>query len=512
MRCAEHPGLRLQGTARPRHRTRSQQTILRETSRWRPRTTTGRNRRGPAADTRCNRGVGDHRDPEPGDPNLKRPRHGWNGHGLPPAATDRRGGLGRTDGYLRQYRLTSTGCEPTAATLRCAASNSNAHIFHSIQGPLHTQPGMTVHPLTGRTALVHDWLNQAGGAENVLEVLHGMFPSAPIYTSLYVPQCMPDTMRNWDIRTSWLNRIPGRDRLARYLLPLYPGAFRGMNLASEDLVISIKSAFCLGVRTASGGNKARHVCYCLTPTRFLWHFDQYMAREQVSGPARLASRLLLEHLRRWELEAARGVDDFIAISTAVQKRIRDIYGRSSTIIHPPVDTGAFRPKSSNPRNNFYLVVSRLIPYKRIDLAISAFNHMPDRNLVIVGDGRDTAALKAMAGPNIRFTDYLPRREVVDLMQQCRGFIFPGEEDFGITPVEAMSAGSPVVALRAGGALDTVADRQTGVFFDSSEPEALCEAIEAADTTNWDREVLYRQADQFSTELFRKRFRRFLATA
>lgn len=371
---------------------------------------------------------------------------------------------------------------------------------------------MSEHSSAGRTALVHDWLNQVGGAEYVLEVLHGMFPSAPIYTSLYVPQRMPDAMRGWDIRTSWLNRIPGRDRLARYLLPLYPGAFRSMNLVDHDLVISIKSAFCLGVRTAAGENKARHVCYCLTPTRFLWHFDQYMAREQVSGPARLATQLLLEHLRRWELDAAGQVNDFIAISTAVQERIRDIYGCSSTIIHPPVDTGAFRPETSAPREDFYLVVSRLIPYKRIDLAVSAFNHMPDRNLVIVGDGRDAAALKAMAGSNIRFTNHLPRRQVVDLMQRCRGFIFPGEEDFGITPVEAMSAGSPVVALRAGGALDTVADRQTGIFFDHSEPEALCEAIEAADTTNWDREVLYRQADQFDTGLFRERFRRFLATA
>ena len=371
---------------------------------------------------------------------------------------------------------------------------------------------MTALPAAGRTALVHDWLNQVGGAEYVLEVLHGMFPSAPIYTSLYVPQRMPDAMRGWDIRTSWLNRIPGRDRLARYLLPLYPGAFRSMNLVNHDLVISIKSAFCLGVRTATGENKARHVCYCLTPTRFLWHFDQYMAREQVSGPAKVATQLLLEHLRRWELDAAGQVDDFIAISTAVQERVRDIYGRSSTIIHPPVDTGAFRPESSTPREDFHLVVSRLIPYKRIDLAVSAFNRMPDRNLVIVGDGRDAAALKAMAGSNIRFTNHLPRRQVVDLMQRCRGFIFPGEEDFGITPVEAMSAGSPVVALRAGGALDTVADRQTGIFFDHSEPEALCEAIEAADTTNWDREVLYRQADQFSTGLFKERLRGFLATA
>ena len=374
------------------------------------------------------------------------------------------------------------------------------------------QPGMIDHPFAGRTALVHDWLNQMGGAENVLEVMHGMFPSAPIYTSLYVPPHMPNAMRGWDIRTSWLNRIPQRDRLARYLLPLYPGAFRSMNLAGHDLVISIKSAFCLGVRTAVAGSKARHVCYCLTPTRFLWHFDQYMEREQVSGPARLATRMLLEYLRRWELDAASRVDDFIAISTAVQERIRDIYGRSSTIIHPPVDTGTFRPGTTASREDFYLVVSRLIPYKRIDLAVSAFNRMPDRHLVIVGDGRDAAALKAMAGPNIRFTNHLPRREVVDLMQRCRGFIFPGEEDFGITPVEAMSAGSPVVALRAGGALDTVADRQTGIFFDRSEPEALCEAVEVADTTDWDREVLYRQADQFDTGLFRERFWRFLIAA
>ena len=371
---------------------------------------------------------------------------------------------------------------------------------------------MTEHPFADRTALVHDWLNQMGGAEYVLEVLHDMFPSAPIYTSLYVPQHMPDAMQRWDIRTSWLNRIPRRDLLVRYLLPLYPSAFRSMNLAGQDLVISIKSAFCLGVRTAADGNRARHVCYCLTPTRFLWNFDRYIVREQVSRPARMVTRTMLERLRRWELEAAKGVDDFIAISTAVQERIRDVYSRDSTVIHPPVDTGAFRPGRAAPREGFYLVVSRLIPYKRIDLAVSAFNRMPDRTLVIVGDGRDATTLKAMAGSNIRFTDYLPRREVVDLMQRCKGFVFPGEEDFGITPVEAMSAGSPVVALRAGGALDTVADRQTGIFFDRSEPEALCEAIEEADAANWDREVLYRQADRFSAELFREQLRHFLSAA
>ncbi len=354
-------------------------------------------------------------------------------------------------------------------------------------------------------ALVHDWLNQMGGAEYVLEVLHDMLPQAPIYTSLYHTARMPARMQQWDIRPSFLNHLPFIHRHPRLLLPLYPAAFARTDLSDRDLVVSVKSAFCLGVTTRSQRGQAQHVCYCLTPTRFLWDFDAYMQREAVAGLARRVSRQLIQRLRRWEVAAAREVDIFIAISRAVQQRIRDCYGRESTVIHPPVDTRAFQAATSPPGQDHYLIVSRLIPYKRIDLAVAAFNRMPDRKLIIVGEGRDAAALQAAAqGNNIAFTGYLPRTRVVELMTTCRAFVFPGEEDFGITPVEALSAGKPVIAYGAGGALDYVRHGTTGILFPEQTPEALAQAVEDCATRPWDPVACRRQARQFSVDVFRQK--------
>lgn len=361
-----------------------------------------------------------------------------------------------------------------------------------------------------QVGLVHDWLNQRGGAENVLEILHGVFPAAPIYTSLYQPAHMPGRMRHWDIRTSWLNRLPLAHIWPRCLLPLYPHAFARLDLSHLDLVISIKSAFCLGVTTGSDTAQARHICYCLTPTRFLWDFDTYMQREAIPAFSRLVARPLIRNLRRWEVEAAARVDHFIAISRTVQVRIRNCYGRASTIIHPPVNTHEFQgPAETDTGESYYLIVSRLIPYKRIDLAVAAFNRMPDRKLIIVGAGRDAQALQAQAGANIVFTGFLERPQVISLLRGCRAFIFPGEEDFGIAPVEAMSAGKPVIAYQAGGALDYVRDQATGLFFPEQTPEALAEAVQACDSRAWDAAACRQQAEQFSTDRFRQKFTAYI---
>ncbi len=360
-------------------------------------------------------------------------------------------------------------------------------------------------PMAGTTtALVHDWLNQMGGAEYVLEILHDMLPQAPVYTSLYDITRMPPHMQQWDIRPSFLNRLPGAHSYIRFLLPLYPMAFARMDLSHHDLVVSIKSAFCLGVTTQSTVHQAYHICYCLTPTRFLWNFDTYIQREQVAGLMRGGVRLFLQRLRQWEVEAAQRVDEFIAISRTVQERIRACYGRESTVIHPPVNTQEFQASTSVSPQDHYLIVSRLIPYKRIDLAVEAFNRMPDRKLIIVGEGRDAAALQAAARGNITFTGYLPRHRVVELMTTCRAFLFPGEEDFGITPVEALSAGKPVIAYAAGGALDYVEHGTTGLFFPEQDPDALAQAIEDSEQRVWDPTVCQHQAQRFSIEVFRQK--------
>lgn len=361
-----------------------------------------------------------------------------------------------------------------------------------------------------RIALVHDWLNQMGGAENVLEELVALFPCTPVYTSMYAPKQMPAAYRQWSIHTSFMQWLPGVATHHQAYLPLYPLAFTRMNLSSYDLVLSNKSAFCHGVQVDNGnGHSATHVCYCLTPTRFLWLYDHYREREAIGGPIHAVLQPILRLLRRWDWQAAQRVDHFIAISTTVQKRIQTIYGRESVIIHPPVDTTYFAPDPTVDVGDYYLIVSRLIPYKRIDLAINAFNQLPTQKLFIVGDGRDRAALEAQAGPNIRFLGRQPRARILQLLRGCKAFLFPGLEDFGIAPVEAMSVGRPVIAYGGGGALDTVAPGVTGELFAEQSWESLHATLAAFDPAAYAPAACRTQAERFSTQCFHQKLLSFL---
>lgn len=353
-----------------------------------------------------------------------------------------------------------------------------------------------------RLALVHDWLNQMGGAENVLEELVTLFPGAPVYTSIYAADRMPADYRGWDIRTSFMQRLPAvMDRHQSYL-PVYPLAFGGMDLSDYDLVLSNKSGFCHGVRTRRDDHRATHVCYCLTPTRFLWLYEQYREREQIGGLLNAVLQPVLALLRRWDWRAAQRVDHFIAISRAVQERIRTIYGRESVIVYPPADTDFYEPDPAVPVGDYYLVVSRLIPYKRIDLAVAAFAQLPDATLIVVGEGRDLTALQAQATPNVTFLGRQPRDRIRALMRGCRAFLFPGLEDFGITPVEAMACGRPVIAYGAGGALDTVVPGVTGEFFTHPRADDLAQVLAGFDHRGYDPAACRRQAERFSRAAFR----------
>jgi glycosyltransferase involved in cell wall biosynthesis len=355
-------------------------------------------------------------------------------------------------------------------------------------------------------ALVHDYLNQYGGAERVLEELHGLFPDAPIYTSMYDPATMPAAYRTWDIRTSFMQRLPLVTRRHQAYLMAYPLAFESLDLSAYDLVISNSSAFCKGVIT---GPDALHICYCLTPMRWAWRYRDYVERERLGVLARAALPPFIHYLRLWDTLSAGRVDHYVAISRAVAGRIRKYYGRQAEIIYPPVDTLRFSPRGSG--GGYYLTVARLIPYRRIDLVVDAFNRL-GLPVKIVGDGRDRARLEARAGRSIEFLGRVSDEALADLYAGCRAYLILAEEDFGIAPVEAQASGRPVVAYAAGGALDTVIDGETGVLFHQQSPEALSDAVRRIEGTSFDPIRIRAHAEQFSASVFRDRLLGFVTRA
>jgi glycosyltransferase involved in cell wall biosynthesis len=359
-----------------------------------------------------------------------------------------------------------------------------------------------------RVALVHDYLNQHGGAERVLEELHALWPAAPIYTSMYAPDLMPAPYRRMDVRTSFMQRLPGVGRHHQKYLLAYPLAFESFQLGGYDVVLSNSSAWAKGVITPP---ETLHVCYCLTPMRWAWSYREYVDRERVGAKVRKALQLAIHYLRLWDAASAQRVDRYLAISRAVAARIRKYYRRDAEVIYPPVSVERFTPRPVPDDPPFYLIVSRLIPYKRVDLAVDAFNRLGWR-LKIVGDGRDRAALQARARPNVEFLGHLPDDAVRDLMARCQAFLFPGLEDFGIAPVEAQAAGRPVVAYAGGGALDTVLDGETGVHFTAQTADALADAVRRSADLSFDPLAIRAHADRFSAARFRQQLTEYVERA
>lgn len=354
-----------------------------------------------------------------------------------------------------------------------------------------------------KTALVHDWLNQIGGAEDVLETLVAQHPDAPIYTSLYWREKMPAHWEKWDIHTSFIDRLPMAHKRQQLYFPLYPLAFEQFDFSDYELVISNKSGFCHGIVS---GPETLHVCYCLTPTRYVWRYHQYAEQENLGRVTRAVLPPVIHYLRQWDRLAADRVDHFIAISEEVRQRIAKIYRRESTIIYPPVDTTRFEP--SNRVDDYYLLVGRLVPYRRVDVLIEAFNRM-ERPLYIAGTGRDRERLEALAGPTIKFLGYVPDHDLPDLMARCRAFMFPGEEDFGIAPLQAMAAGRPVIAYAAGGALETVIPGVSGDLFCEQTVDAIVDAVEAFDPFSVSVSQVRAHAEQFDTSVFERKMKRFV---
>ena len=249
-----------------------------------------------------------------------------------------------------------------------------------------------------KLALVHDWLNQIGGAEDVLDALARLYPASPIYTSIYAPQTMPEHYRNWDIRTLWTDRLPAIRRRHQIYLPLYPWAWNSLRLSEYDVILSNKSGFCHGFHFDA---RALHICYCLAPTRYLWQLDAYLAGEQLPPFAARLIKPLTALLRRWDYAAAQRVSHFVAISSAIKARIRRFYNREAEVIFPPVDTARFQPVAPDEVEDYFLIVSRLAPYKRIDLAVKAATEL-GLPLKIAGAGRDLERLRALAGGSVEF--------------------------------------------------------------------------------------------------------------
>jgi glycosyltransferase involved in cell wall biosynthesis len=359
-----------------------------------------------------------------------------------------------------------------------------------------------------KLALVHDWLNQIGGAEDVLDTLVQMYPESPLYTSLYAPNVMPAHYQQWPIHTLWSDKLPSIHRHHQPYLPVYPVAWGGLNLSQYDVVLSNKSGFCHGFQY---GPQTLHICYCLAPTRYVWQLETYIAREGLGKPIEWALRPVIAAMRRWDFQAAQRVQHFIAISSDIQQRIRDYYQRDSVIIYPPVDTTRFTPVTDSEVEDYYLIVSRLIPYKRIDLAVQAATRLGVR-LKIGGKGRDLDRLKTMAGPTVEFLGYVPDEELPGLMARCKAFLFPGLEDFGITPVQAQAAGRPVIAYKGGGALDTVIPGVTGEHFDDLTVDRLVSVMQGFDGTRYNPQQIRDHALRFDTAVFKHELKSYIEQA
>lgn len=352
-------------------------------------------------------------------------------------------------------------------------------------------------------ALVHDYFVQDGGAERVALDLARLFPDAPVYTSFFDATAFGDRLDPARVRAWPLQGRVGRLGF-RSLLPLYPAWFAALDLRGYELVVSSSSAF---AKAARSSRRALHLAYIHTPMRFAWSFGEYSRGAGLAAPARVAGSLLAAPLRAWDRRTSVGQQRLIANSETVRERIRSHWGRDAEVIYPPVDVDEFTPDA--PNEGYLLVAARLLAYRRIDLAVAAANET-GRRLIVVGDGPERHHLAAQAGPTVSFEGHVPRARLVELIERCHAYLVPGEEDFGIAPVEAMAAGRPVVAFGRGGAAETVLDGDTGFLFKEQSTRALADALDRLDRHDFDRLRIRARAEEFSRERFFAAWRELLA--
>ncbi len=352
--------------------------------------------------------------------------------------------------------------------------------------------------------LVHDWLVSMRGGEKVFEVLCEIFPDAVVGTLIHRQGSVSPMIENHRIKTSFLQNLPFARERYQYYLPLFPAAIESLDFSDCDCVISSSHAVAKGVRI---GKRTLHICYCHTPMRYIWdQYDNYFNRDRSSFLVRTGMKISLPYLRQWDIDSSSQVTHFIANSQNVRNRIQRLYNRSAEVIYPPVNTTRFNLSSKD--EGYYLIVSALVPYKCIDIAVEAFNTLNEK-LVIVGSGADERKLKSRAKSAIEFVGWVDDERLRELYARCRALVFPGEEDFGIVPVEAMAAGKPVIAYGAGGALETIIDGLTGIFFREQHPQQLCDAVKRLSSYTFDPEVIRKHAARFDRSIFRERMKRFI---
>lgn len=354
-----------------------------------------------------------------------------------------------------------------------------------------------------RIAIFQDYLAQHGGAERVTEAIHQTLPEADLLTTLSVPGKISPYLRELAPKTTWMQNLPAKSKLYRHYFLLYPFAVESTKLEGYDLILSSCCGYAKGLKA---DRSAVHVCYCHNPMRWVWRFSEYMARENFNKPTKALLQVMVQGLKLWETKAARRPDYFIANSHIVADRLKKSFGREAIVIEPPIVTSRF--SVSREVSDYYLILSRLVSYKRIDLAVEACTRT-GRRLVVVGDGPDRGRLEAMAGPTVSFAGRLSDEMVSRYASRCRALIFPGEEDFGMAPLEINAAGRPVVAYGAGGATETVIQNLNGVLFRKQAVESLIEGLEELESNSWNSSAIRRHAQRYDIHVFQERLLNFL---
>ncbi|MEW5952058.1 MAG: glycosyltransferase family 4 protein [Elusimicrobiota bacterium] len=358
-----------------------------------------------------------------------------------------------------------------------------------------------------KIAIIHDWLVTYAGAERVLEQIIDLFPESDLFSLIdFLPENKRFFIKNKKVNTSFIQYLPFAKAKYRSYLPLFPTAIESFDLSEYDLIISVSHCVAKGVKIKSG---QKHICVCCSPVRYAWDLrEQYLSEAKLdSGIKKIIADKILDYIKEWDIRTINRVTDYIAISKYISDRIKNNYNKESSVIYPPVDINKFELCAK--KENFYLTASRMVPYKKIPLIAEAFSKMPDKKLVVIGDGPEFEKVKKVLGRNIELLGYQEDNVLKEYMKKAKAFVFAAEEDFGIVPVEAQACGTPVIAYGKGGALETVVDGVSGTFFKEQTVESIISAVNSFEKMSFDPIKIRKNSERFSIDRFKKEFLNFV---